>query len=143
MASRREDTEADYEMECCSGNGLVYTDNPTSAVNCDWGRIPPTCPVMPRKWQQRLMCATDGVFVKTGGVCHGLGGLEPLDVSLPPHAVLINLGQDDYGADHIPNTTEWVAAYTDFVKNISATYRSMPALLPGARGHGRQVLRGH
>ena len=117
---------ADYQMECCSGNGLVYTDNPTSAVDCDWGRIPPTCPVMPRKWQQRLMCATDGVFIKTGGVCHGLGGLEPLDVSLPPHAVLINLGQNDYGADHIPNTTEWVAAYTDFVKNISATYRSTP-----------------
>ena len=80
---------ADYQMECCSGNGLVYTDNPTSAVDCDWGRIPPTCPVMPRKWQQRLMCATDGVFTQPSGICHGLGGLEPLDTATPPQAFVV------------------------------------------------------
>jgi hypothetical protein len=83
--------QADYTMECCSGNGLVYTDNPLSKLACDWGAVPPTCPVMPRKWQQRLMCASDGVFIQPAGVCEGLGGLEPLDTSLPPHAVIINL----------------------------------------------------
>ena len=44
---------AEYQMECCSGNGLVYTDNPLSASHCDWGAVPPTCGVMPKKWQQR------------------------------------------------------------------------------------------
>ena len=33
---------AEYQMECCSGNGLVYTDNTLSASHCDWGDVPPT-----------------------------------------------------------------------------------------------------
>eukprot|EP00729_Bicosta_minor_P007398 gene7398-18685_t len=114
--------EADYQMECCSGNGLVYTDNPNSAFDCDWTAVPPACPVMPYKWQQRLMCATDGVFVKKAGVCNDLGGLQPLDTSTPPHAVIINLGQNDYGAGHTPTTSHWIAAYTSFLRNISSTY---------------------
>jgi hypothetical protein len=114
---------ADYQMECCSGNGLVYTDNPLSEFQCSWGTVPVVdCPIMPTKWQQRLMCATDGVFIQKQGVCGGLGGLEPLDVSTPPHVVVINLGQNDFGAGHIPSRQLWVAAYTDFVRNITATY---------------------
>lgn len=123
---------ADYTMECCSGNGLVYTDNPTSNLQCDWGLVPPTCPVMPLKWQQRLMCATDGVFIKSAGVCDGLGGLEPLDTdpALTPHAVIINLGQNDYGSGHIPSKSLWIKAYTSFVKNISATYGGLASSPP-------------
>ena len=70
------------------------------------------------------MCATDGVFIKSKGVCSGLGGLEPLDVSAPPHAVIINLGQNDYGAGHIPSSQMWISAYTNFVANITATYHA-------------------
>ena len=57
--------------------------------NCDWGAVPPTCGVMPAKWQQRLMCATDGVFTQPSGICHGLGGLEPLDTATPPQAFVV------------------------------------------------------
>ena len=56
----------------------------------------------------------------------GLGGLEPLDTRLPPHAVVINLGQNDYGAGHTPSSSLWVAAYSAFVRNISATYGTSP-----------------
>ena len=69
------------QVECCSGNGLVYTDNPLSKLACPWGALPPTCPVMPRKWQQRLMCATDGVFILPAGVCEGPSSPEPFFAS--------------------------------------------------------------
>jgi hypothetical protein len=119
---------AEYQMECCSGNGLVYTDNPLSASRCDWGAVPPACGVMPKKWQQRLFCATDGVFTQEGGICDGLGGLQPLDTSTPPQAMIVDLGSNDYGSGHIPTTSLWVEAYTDFVRNISATYSPPPEI---------------
>ena len=53
---------AEYQMECCSGNGLVSTDNPLSVSHCNWGAVPPTCEVIPAKWQQRLFCATEGEY---------------------------------------------------------------------------------
>ena len=67
--------EADYQMECCSGNGLVYTDNPLSALECEWGAVPPTCPVMPTKWQQRL-CVHLSIYLSIY--------LSALTPSLPP-----------------------------------------------------------
>jgi hypothetical protein len=39
---------------------------------------------------------------------------------------VINLGQNDFGAGHIPTAALWVSAYTAFVKNISATYGTSP-----------------
>ena len=74
------------------------------------------------------MLEQDGVFIKDSGVCKGLGGLKPLDAALAPQAVIINLGQNDYGAPpHQPTTSQWVAAYTHFVRNITATYSSVRA----------------
>jgi hypothetical protein len=83
---------------------------------------------MPNKWQQRLMCATPGIFVKNASVCTGYGGLEPIDSGFAPHAIIINLGQNDFGStpDHVPSASMWINAYTAFVRNISATYDAEP-----------------
>ena len=37
-----------------------------------------------------------------------------------------DLGSNDYGSGHIPTTDLWVKAYTQFVKNVSGTYRPSP-----------------
>jgi hypothetical protein len=117
--------DADYVMECCSGNGLVFTDNPLSVLACDWEAVPPVCPVMPKSWQQRLMCSEPGVFVKPSSVCSWVSGAQdPVDFSFAPHAVVINLGQNDFGTTpkHMPSSMLWTTAYTAFVRNISASY---------------------
>ena len=118
--------EADYQTECCSGNGLVYTDNPLSSFKCDWGAVPSDCPVMPNAWKQRLMCARPAVFVSAEHVCTDLAviGTEPLNATktFNPHAVLINLGQNDYGVGHIPTSAVWARAYRAFVEAITGTY---------------------
>lgn len=54
--------KADYQMECCSGNGLVFTDNPLSKFDCPWGQLPNRCPNMQASWPRRLECAKRGVF---------------------------------------------------------------------------------
>ena len=118
---------AEYQMECQSGNGLVFTDNPLSAYDCHWGAVPPDCPVMPHSWKRRLMCTAPGVFMKPDQACS-----ELVDIDLPlnntdmflPHAVIINLGQNDFGAGHTPTYTQWLAGYRNFLHEITSTYAS-------------------
>ena len=80
--------------------------------NCDWGAVPPTCGVMPAKWQQRLMCATDGVFTQPSGICHGLGGLEPLDTATPPQAFVVGKGAARLAFRLLPKAKRCYAAQT-------------------------------
>ena len=42
--------------------------------------------------------------------------------SYTPDVIIINLGQNDSGADKIPTAAEFTAAYTEFVKNIRTYY---------------------
>lgn len=69
-----------------------------------------------------------GIFTQHSGICGDLGGLEPLDTTHPPSALVIDLGSNDYGSGHMPTTKLWVNAYTDFVKNISHTYSPPPEI---------------
>ena len=41
---------------------------------------------------------------------------------------LLAQGSNDYGSGHIPTTELWVKAYTDFVRNVSATYSPPPEI---------------
>jgi hypothetical protein len=41
---------------------------------------------------------------------------------------LLAQGSNDYGSGHIPTTELWVKAYTDFVRNVSATYSPSPEI---------------
>ena len=124
---------AEYQMECCSGNGLVMTDNPLSAYNCNWSQVPPDCPVMPNSWERRLMCSKPGVFMgslTSGHVCHDLAdiGTQPLNSSVAddlfaPHAVFINLGQNDYSKPpHLPTSAVWLSSYRSFLRRIMDTH---------------------
>ena len=92
---------AEYQMECCSGNGLIYLDG---ADKHPVGN-------MPYKWQQRLFCASDVAGKTTQDsrhmICDGLGGLEPLDTSAPPQAFVVDLGSNDYLPKlHLPRTEQ-------------------------------------
>ena len=72
------------------------------------------------------MCARPAVFVSAEHVCTDLAaiGTEPLNATktFNPHAVLINLGQNDYGVGHIPTSAVWARAYRAFVEEIMGTY---------------------
>jgi len=63
-----------------------------------------------------------------GEVCDELAsiGTEPLNATklFMPHAVIIDLGQNDYGmpGPHLPKMSFWVASYTNFVRQIISTY---------------------
>ena len=77
--------DADYEVICESGNGLIMTDGGACASflggagNC-----------IPDKWKHRLACALDS--------CRDLTAGMEAPAPWAPDAVLINLGQNDYGA---------------------------------------------
>jgi hypothetical protein len=102
---------ADYEVEAISGNGLVMP--PVSKTD----GLPQDQTMF---WQQseRLACTRFG-----GGLaCPFANGSHPLDTSWYPHAVLMNMGQNDYGApagtdpktgkptpSHRPTTQQWVS----------------------------------
>ena len=62
--------DADYHVECVSGNGLMCTDG-----SCCAGIMGGSGDCMPTKQKQRLMCA-HGEGSRT---CAGVGGLEPLE----------------------------------------------------------------
>ena len=112
--------DADYQVQCESGNGLVATDGDTCKV------FDGSATCMPQKWQHALDCAT------IGDDCKG-----SLNASAPaawaPQAVLINLGQNDYGKpahkdpktgkqikNHLPPPALWAQNYGWFIGNITA-----------------------
>ena len=110
--------DADYQMVCESGNGLVMTDGAT----CHAVRGPATC--IPEKWPFRLNCAANKDGYCFGKDAPGINTTAPLDPARVPDAVLINLGQNDYGKapDHLPNRSLWTTHYTSFVQTITSTY---------------------
>eukprot|EP01052_Picozoa_sp_SAG31_P041540 SAG31_NODE_6329_length_2064_cov_1.551654_2_plen_244_part_00 len=119
--------DADYHVECESGNGLIMTDGGACAKflggagNC-----------IPEKWGHRLSCALD--------TCQDLtAGMEPPALDWAPDAVLINLGQNDYGLpahvdpktghhipNHLPSPTQWTDNYQLFIANITAAAKKVP-----------------
>ena len=114
---------ADYQVECESGNGLVATDGDT----CHVFHGSATC--MPDKWRYALDCASLG--------SPGCPKVPP--APFEPHAVLINLGQNDYGKpahvdpstgkpvkNHLPPTAMWVRNYAWFLGNITAAQKTAP-----------------
>ena len=83
---------------------------------------------MPEKWHQKLSCAFPG-----GPCAHVGGGEEPAPFA--PHAVVINLGQNDYGKpahidpvsgkpmpNHLPSPSQWALHYRWFLGNLTALY---------------------
>jgi len=77
--------DADYEVICESGNGLIMTDGGACATFLNG---PGNC--IPDKYNHRLACALDS--------CSDIKlGMQP-PAPWAPDAVLINLGQNDYGA---------------------------------------------
>ena len=118
---------ADYRMECESGNGLVATDGDTCAA-FDGGA---TC--MPKKWKHALDCAT------IGSDCAGSANATAPAAGWEPDVVMINLGQNDYGPpahkdpktgkqikNHRPPTQLWAQNYAWFLGNISAAASKPP-----------------
>ena len=91
---------AEYQMECVTGDGLVYMDG---------SNLHPVG-VMPFKCHQRLFCASDVAGKTTQDsrrmVCEGIGGLEPLDASAPPQAFVVDLGSNDFSSLHLPTTEQ-------------------------------------
>ena len=123
--------DADYTMQCESGNGLIMTDGAT----CTAVGGPATC--MPQLWHYRLRCAQESAGNR--GCPEVPGAKEALDVSESPHAVVINLGQNDYGApahidpkthkpvpSHLPTREQWTTHYEYFINNMTAAYKTEP-----------------
>jgi hypothetical protein len=94
---------------------------------------PGTC--IPEKWQHRLACALD----TCKDLAQGMRAPQPY----APDAVLINLGQNDYGApahtdpktgkhvpSHLPTPLEWTQNYELFLQNISAAAKAVPGSKP-------------
>ena len=123
---------ADYHMECESGNGLVATDGDTCKA-FNGGAV-----CMPEKWKHALDCTTGGAAPPHGRGCPGT-----LNASAPapfdPDAVLINLGQNDYGKpahvdpntgkpvkNHLPPTALWILNYQWFIGNITSKATKVP-----------------
>ena len=101
---------ADYEVEAISGNGLVMPPLAKNGLPGDQTMF----------WQQseRLACSRFGGAL----ACPFANGSHPLDTSWYPHAVLMNMGQNDYGPpagtdpktgkptpSHRPTTEQWVS----------------------------------
>jgi hypothetical protein len=135
---------ADYHVECESGNGLVATDGDT----CKIFNGSEIC--MPEKWKHSLDCNTMGPGPSAkdphGRGCPG-GENSSIATSFEPDAVLINLGQNDYGRpahidpktgkpvkNHLPPTELWVQNYQWFIANITAKAARPPQIFLACGG---------
>jgi hypothetical protein len=92
---------------------------------------------MPQKWQHSLDCAT------IGSDCKGSLNNSAPATDWAPDAVLINLGQNDYGApahkdpktgkelkNHRPPPALWAQNYEWFIGNITSAARKSGANTP-------------
>lgn len=111
--------DADYQVECCSGDGLIMTDGDV----CRSIGGPNIC--LPALQPHRLMCDAE-VGSPIPRHCPGLGGDAPISAATDgaPDAIVINLGQNDYGKpahidpktgkqipNHLPSPSQWTTHY--------------------------------
>jgi len=120
---------ADYQVKCCSGDGLIMTDGAT----CKSVGGPEIC--LPALQPHRLMCDAE-VGAALPRHCPGLGGGAPLTAADgTPDAIVINLGQNDFGKpahidpvtgkpvpNHLPSPGQWALHYSWFLGNMTALY---------------------
>eukprot|EP01051_Picozoa_sp_SAG22_P009963 SAG22_NODE_867_length_6776_cov_2.480455_4_plen_524_part_00 len=136
--------DADYQVFCESGNGLIMTDGDTChAAGGGETCMPEKMGLQPLKGvttRGALDCLSDAGDNRgcTEKGCNGAAGcIVAQDIAAPAFdadVFLINLGQNDYGKpahidpktkkpvkSHLPTPEQWTKYYTEFVANLTAS----------------------